>query len=176
MPDWDDNDALAARNAQLRDTLDSVMREVRQRTEALKDVQAAVAALSGRASSPDGAVTAVVDATGVLDRLELSPRAFERSTPEQLARTITQVVRQAAGSVREQVSGAVAPLAEDGGRLVDLPDVLPGAPSLRDVLRVEQRDVPPPPPPPGDDFDGPVLRGASAPQPEPPAAQPPYGQ
>ncbi|AXX33930.1 hypothetical protein APASM_6565 [Actinosynnema pretiosum subsp. pretiosum] len=65
MPDWDDNDALAARNAQLRDTLDSVMREVEQRAEALKDAQAAVAALPGRV-----------------------------------------------GSVREQVSGAMAPLAE----------------------------------------------------------------
>ncbi|GAA2663787.1 MULTISPECIES: YbaB/EbfC family nucleoid-associated protein [Actinosynnema] len=174
MPDWDDNDALAARNAQLRDTLDSVMREVRQRTEALKDVQAAVAALSGRASSPDGSVTAVVDSTGVLDRLELGPRAFERSTPEQLARTITAVVRQAAGSVRDQVSGAMAPLAEDGEPRIDLPDILPGAPSLRDMLRVEPRDETPPPPPPGDDFDGPVLRPSSAP--EPPSAQPPHPQ
>lgn len=166
-----DDDQLAGRNAQLRDTLDGLMRELKQRTDGLKDAQAAISAMSGYASSPDGTVTAKVDSTGVLDELELTSRAFERTTPEQLARTITQVIRKAAGNVREQVQAEMAPLTSDAN-MVDLPDLVPGAPSLRDIFKVEQRDEPVPPPPPSDDdYGNTVLRREAAPP--PPAARRP---
>ncbi len=139
------------------------MRDLKQRTDGLRDAQAAIAAMSGVASSPDGNVVVTVDATGVLDKLELGPRAFERVTPEQLAQTITQVTRRAAMNVREQVNAEMAPLTSDEG-MVDLPDIVPGAPSLRDFFKVEQRDEPAPPPPPSDeDFGDSVLRREAKP-------------
>jgi DNA-binding protein YbaB len=159
-----DDDQLAARNAELRGTLDTLMRELKQRTDGLRDAQAAIAAMSGVASSPDGNVVVTVDSTGVLDKLELGPRAFDRVTPEQLAQTITQVARKAAMNVREQVNAQMAPLTSEEG-VVDLPDIVPGAPSLKDIFKVEQRDEPaPPPPPPSDeDFGSSVLRKEARP-------------
>jgi DNA-binding protein YbaB len=158
-----DDDQLAARNAELRGTLDGLMRELKQRTDGLREAQAAIAAMSGVASSPDGNVVVTVDATGVLDKLELGLRAFERVTPEQLAQTITQVARRAAMNVREQVNAEMAPLTSEEG-MVDLSDIVPGAPSLRDFFKVEQRDEPAPPPPPSDeDFGSSVLRREARP-------------
>ncbi len=158
-----DDDQLAARNAELRGTLDNLMRELKQRTDGLRDAQAAIAAMSGVASSPDGNVVVTVDSTGVLDKLELGPRAFERVTPEQLAQTITQVARKAALNVREQVNAQMAPLTSEEG-MVDLSDIVPGAPSLKDIFKVEQRDEPAPPPPPSDeDFGSSVLRKEARP-------------
>ncbi|MGZ3142122.1 YbaB/EbfC family nucleoid-associated protein [Lentzea chajnantorensis] len=139
------------------------MRELKQRTDGLRDAQAAIAAMSGVASSPDGNVVVTVDATGVLDELELGPRAFDRVTPEQLAQTITQVARRAAMNVREQVNAEMAPLTSEEG-MVDLPDVVPGAPSLKDFFKVEQREEPAAPPPPSDeDFGSSVLRREARP-------------
>jgi DNA-binding protein YbaB len=158
-----DDDQLAARNAELRGTLDNLMRELKQRTDGLRDAQAAIAAMSGVASSPDGNVVVTVDSTGVLDKLELGPRAFERVTPEQLAQTITQVARKAALNVRELVNAQMAPLTSEEG-MVDLSDIVPGAPSLKDIFKVEQRDEPAPPPPPSDeDFGSSVLRKEARP-------------
>ncbi|WP_434452787.1 YbaB/EbfC family nucleoid-associated protein [Lentzea sp. E54] len=134
------------------------MRDLKQRTDGLRDAQAAIAAMSGVASSPDGNVVVTVDSTGVLDKLELGPRAFERVTPEQLAQTITQVSRRAARNVREQVDAHMAPLTSEEGT-IDLPDIVPGAPSIKDIFKVEQRDEPAVPPPPSDeDFGSSVLR------------------
>ena len=82
---------------------------------------------------------------------------------ESLAQTITQVARRAAGNVREQVSAQMAPLTSEEG-MVDLPDIVPGAPSLKDIFKVEQRDEPAPPPPPSDeDFGSSVLRKEARP-------------
>lgn len=155
-----DDDQLAARNAELRGTLDNLMRELKQRTDGLRDAQAAIAAMSGVASSPDGNVVVTVDSTGVLDKLELGPRAFERVTPEQLAQTITQVARKAALNVRDQVDAQMAPLTSEEG-MVDLPDIVPGAPSLKDIFKVEQRDEPAPPS--DEDFGSSVLRKEARP-------------
>ncbi|GAA3841373.1 YbaB/EbfC family nucleoid-associated protein [Saccharothrix violaceirubra] len=154
MSDWDDTDALAARNARLRDTVDGLMRDLRERTDGLREAQEEIAGMAGEASSADGTVTARVDSTGLLDRLDLSSRAFERTTPEQLARVITQVVREAAGGVRERVSARMTPLTSDE-TMVDLPDLVPGAPSLRDMFRVASRDEPVPA---AEEYGGSVLR------------------
>ena len=158
-----DDDQLAARNAELRGTLDNLMQELKQRTDGLRDAQAAIAAMSGVASSPDGNVVVTVDSTGVLDKLELGSRAFERVTPEQLAQTITQVTRRAAMNVRDQVNAQMAPLTSEEG-VIDLPDIVPGAPSLKDIFKVEQRGEPAPPPAPSDeDFGSSVLRKQAQP-------------
>ncbi|GHH37642.1 hypothetical protein GCM10017774_26690 [Lentzea cavernae] len=84
----------------------------------------------------------------------------ERVTPEQLAQTITQVTRRAAMDVRDQVNARMAALTSEEGVL----DVVPGAPSIKDIFRVEQREEPAAPLPPSDeDFGSSVLRKKSRP-------------
>ncbi|MGO1054005.1 YbaB/EbfC family nucleoid-associated protein [Crossiella sp. CA198] len=137
MFDFDaENAELESRNAQLRDRVDDMMRDLREKTDNLREAQARMAAVVGEASSPDGVVTATVGANGVLNKLTLSARAFERVTPESLARTITGVVREAAARAQEQIQEELAPLATEDEPMIDLPDLLPGAPSLADLLRI----------------------------------------
>ncbi|WP_159447667.1 YbaB/EbfC family nucleoid-associated protein [Streptoalloteichus hindustanus] len=131
-------DELEARNAALREQIESGLRELRHRTEGLRAARERVAELTGEATSPDGRVTARVDATGMLTGLELSERAFERTTPERLARIVTEVVRQAATEARHR---AQEELSAFTGNAPDLPDVVPGAPSLRDLYTVEPPEV-----------------------------------
>ncbi|WP_020663713.1 hypothetical protein [Amycolatopsis benzoatilytica] len=47
-------------------------------------------------TSPDGLVRATGGPAGTLDRLEIAPDAFERTTPGQLALTVQDLVRRLA--------------------------------------------------------------------------------
>jgi DNA-binding protein YbaB len=64
-------------------------RELRQRTEAAKT---AILSASATATTGDGAVTATVDANGVLTGLQLTPSASDRGMDE-LARDILTAAR-----------------------------------------------------------------------------------
>nr|WP_157527559.1 YbaB/EbfC family nucleoid-associated protein [Kibdelosporangium sp. MJ126-NF4]CEL15158.1 hypothetical protein [Kibdelosporangium sp. MJ126-NF4]CTQ93246.1 hypothetical protein [Kibdelosporangium sp. MJ126-NF4] len=140
-PDFD-SERLAERNAELRRQVDHMMDEVRRRTEGLKEAQARMAALTGEARSDDGVVRATVDMTGQLTELTLSSRAFEHGTPEALAAEITRVIRRAAASVRTEVRREASRFTPDDD-LIDLPDLVPGAPSLRDLFSVDLVSVEP---------------------------------
>jgi DNA-binding protein YbaB len=133
-PDFD-SERLAERNAELRHQVDGMLGELRRRTEELKEAQERMSQLTGEARSQDGVVTARVDMTGALTSLTLSPRAFDQGTPEQLAAQITKVVKQAAGSVRGEVQREASQFT-DSQDMIDLPDLVPGAPSLRELFRV----------------------------------------
>ncbi|CAM4126127.1 YbaB/EbfC family nucleoid-associated protein [Kibdelosporangium persicum] len=129
----------AERNAELRRQVDQMMDEVRRRTEELKEAQARMSALTGEAQSDDGVVRARVDMTGQLTELTLTSRAFDRGTPEQLAAEITRVVRKAAAGVRTEVHREASQFTPDED-MIDLPDLVPGAPSFRDLFRIELPD------------------------------------
>ncbi|MCE7005721.1 YbaB/EbfC family nucleoid-associated protein [Kibdelosporangium philippinense] len=134
-PDFD-ADRLAERNADLRRQVDKMMEEVRRKTEDLKEAQARMTALTGSSESADGVINARVDMTGNLTELTLTSRAYER-TPEQLAAEITRVIRKAAAGVRTELHREASQFTPDED-LIDLPDLVPGAPSLRDLFRIEQ--------------------------------------
>ncbi|WP_158851390.1 YbaB/EbfC family nucleoid-associated protein [Saccharothrix deserti] len=150
--------ALEARNAALRSQVDTMLVNLERQTAALKEAQAA-APQTATATSPDGLVQAVVNAAGVVTDVKLAPSAFERSTPDKLSRAIVQTIQQATLDVRRQAEEALAPFQN---AMPDLPDLFPGAPSLKNLL--------PQPPPPverprrardedPDEESGPVLRG-----------------
>ncbi|WP_191298180.1 hypothetical protein [Lentzea cavernae] len=70
------------------------------------------------------------------------------------------MTRRAAMDVRDQVNARMAALTSEEGVL----DVVPGAPSIKDIFRVEQREEPAAPLPPSDeDFGSSVLRKKSRP-------------
>jgi DNA-binding protein YbaB len=104
-----------------RAQVEELLADYRRSREQLASVQRELAAVSGRASSPDGMVTATVGAGGKLLSLELSELAYRRHRPEQLAELIVRTVGAAAASAAEdtyQTLSAVLPAAADPAALV----------------------------------------------------------
>ncbi|MEV0678412.1 YbaB/EbfC family nucleoid-associated protein [Actinosynnema sp. NPDC050436] len=128
---------LEARNAAMREQVDTLLAELKTKTAQLRETQERVQAITATAVSKDGAVRASVDSTGALTSLEFSANAFERTTPDKLARLATETVLQAVARSRTELNEVVAPAQQ--GASVDLSELLPGVPSLADL-------IPPPPP------------------------------
>lgn len=123
---------LEARNAAMRENVAALMSDLRRRTADLADAQAKANAVTGKATSEDGLVRAEVNPAGVLTNLEFSWAAFDRYTPESLAKAVLRTSQAAARSAREQVDGALAPLQQE---TPDLSNLFEGAPSFTDLLR-----------------------------------------
>jgi DNA-binding protein YbaB len=138
---------LEARNAAMREQVDSLMSELHRKTAEVREAQARAMAITASATSPDGSVTASVDSAGALTSLEFSPNAFERTTPDKLARVATETVIAAVAKSRTELNEVLS--AAQQGPSIDLSEMLPGVPSLADL-------IPPAPP-----------------VPAPPAQQPP---
>lgn len=147
----------------MRAKVDDLLTQFDERTAQLRAAQQAAAALTANLTSEDRLVRVTIDATGMLTELTIDPDAFDRTTPDALARTISGLVRRGTAQVRQQAADLMRPLTEG---LPDLSDLSPGAPSLADMLPkipdfsapVDEPDpgsimtsapsVPPPPPPP----------------------------
>ncbi|HWC80687.1 MAG TPA: YbaB/EbfC family nucleoid-associated protein [Pseudonocardiaceae bacterium] len=65
----------------------------------LREMQQAVANLTGELTSPDGLVTVQVDSAGQLTDVRVAPDVYARTRPEQLARTVLDLARQAGQDV-----------------------------------------------------------------------------
>lgn len=167
----DDNARLEARNAAMKDQVDTLLEQFERQTAQLRDAQQAASETSATVVSKDGLVRATIDATGTLAKLEIQPNAFERTNPAQLANTVLHLVRQGSLQVKQQVAELMAPITEG---LPDLSDLIEGAPSLQglmpaipDFLAEEEEPVPTKS---DDDFEDPLLRNeATSPTPPPPA-------
>lgn len=115
---------LEEQRAAMRAQVDRMLTELRSRTEELRDAQAAVAGVTGSAASGDRRVSATVDSGGLLAELRLAGDVFDRSTPDQLAAVITDVVRRATQDVRAQVAAIFEPVTRAGPDRVDLRDLV----------------------------------------------------
>lgn len=123
---------LEARNAAMREQVDSLMSELHRKTAELREAQAKAMAITATAVSKDGRVKASVDSSGALTSLEFSPNAFERTTPDKLARVATETVIAAIAKSRTELNEVLAPAQE--GPSIDLSEMLPGVPSLADLI------------------------------------------
>lgn len=130
----------ASRNAALRNQIDDMLADLRKRTADLQDKQEAAAQQTFEASSDDGMVTVRVDATGTVQEVRLSDKAFERTNPEKLARTITSVIREASGTAQRRLQSEFAPEAD----VSNVPEV-PGMPSLQGLINSGPLVEPPDP-------------------------------
>ncbi|WP_244211227.1 YbaB/EbfC family nucleoid-associated protein [Amycolatopsis kentuckyensis] len=146
----DDRAQLEARNAAMKDRMDTLLENFERQTAQLRDAQAAAAETTAQVSSPDGLVRATIDAGGSLAKLEFAPNTFERTTPAQLANTVQSLVRQGSLQVKQKIADLMAPITEG---LPDLSDLVEGAPSLAGLV------------PPIPTFDE-VVAEAPAPRPE----------
>ncbi|WP_244199727.1 YbaB/EbfC family nucleoid-associated protein [Amycolatopsis thailandensis] len=170
----DDSARLEARNAAMKDQVDTLLEQFERQTAQLREAQDAASQTSATVVSQDGLVRATIDATGTLAKLEIQPNAFERTNPAQLANTVLTLVRQGSLQVKQQVADLMAPITEG---LPDLSDLIEGAPSLQglmpsipDFLAEEEEEAPAKS---DEDFDAPLMLKDDAPPPPPPPSAPP---
>ncbi|MCI2419860.1 YbaB/EbfC family nucleoid-associated protein [Saccharopolyspora sp. K220] len=144
---------LEARNAAMREQVSSLLEGLHRQTAQLQEAQAAAMAATGEATSADGLATVRVNAVGIVTDVQISPSAFKTSTPEKLARSFLQAAQAAARDARGKADSAMSPVTE---QVPDLPDLFPGAPSLKDLMPPPPEPTTPPAssnPPEDDDWD-----------------------
>jgi DNA-binding protein YbaB len=141
MSDFDGaSSEKAARNAALRNQIDDMLSDLRKRTADIEEKQAEAAQRSFEVSSDDGVITVRVDATGTVQEVRLSDKAFQRTTPDKLAAGITSVLREAAGTAQHQLRSTFAAEADTS----NVPEV-PGMPAIQGLLRGTPLVEPPDP-------------------------------
>ncbi|MFD0199568.1 MULTISPECIES: YbaB/EbfC family nucleoid-associated protein [Saccharothrix] len=96
-----------------RAQVDELLADYRRSRDQLASVQRDLARISGSATSPDGSVTAVVDAKGTLTDLELDDRAY-RLRPAQLAQLILRTTREAVAKAAEGTYRTLSPVLPAG--------------------------------------------------------------
>ncbi len=96
-----------------RAQVDELLADYRRSRDQLASVQRDLARISGSATSPDGSVTAVVDAKGALTELELTDGAY-RLRPAQLAELILRTTREAAARAAEGAYRTLSPVLPAG--------------------------------------------------------------
>ena len=96
-----------------RAQVDELLADYRRSRDQLASVQRDLARVSGSATSPDGSVTAVVDARGTLTDLELTDGAY-RLRPAQLAQLIVRTTGEAAARAAEGAYRTLSPVLPAG--------------------------------------------------------------
>lgn len=122
---------LEARNAAMRENMNSLLEGLSRQTEQLKQAQEQAFSTIGKASSEDGLVTVQVNSAGIVTDLKLSSSAFRSTTPQKLSEAIVLTIQAAARNARAQADEAFAPIQAD---IPDLPDFFPDAPSLKNLI------------------------------------------
>jgi DNA-binding protein YbaB len=110
---------LERRTAELQQQADAAMQHLQARIAGVRQAQQQAMRATGEATSRDGVVRAVVDATGVVTSLTFAPTAFERSTPDRLAQTAVATIQAAAAQARSRTAEAMAAMRADDGDVVD---------------------------------------------------------
>ncbi|WP_454198113.1 YbaB/EbfC family nucleoid-associated protein [Nocardia sp. Marseille-Q1738] len=128
-------DAAQPSTDALRDQVDSLLEVFEQQRRNLAEAQSALASTAVTAWSSNNLIRVVSNAAGVPVEVHVEPEAFKRSTPEKLGHSITEAVQAAARMALEATQQAVAPLEASAGGIPDLSDLVPGAPSIRDLVR-----------------------------------------
>ncbi|MFE7798462.1 YbaB/EbfC family nucleoid-associated protein [Nocardia sp. NPDC057440] len=138
MDQWE-RDGLRSTNSGIRNQVERILDTLTEQQAQLARAYEQLAAVRASASSADGLVTVTVDGAGVLTDVWFAQQAF-RSTRETLGRSVTEATREAARLANIQNEAITAPLAAGADAMPDLPDLLPGAPSLRDRREPSRRD------------------------------------
>lgn len=116
-----------ARNSAMRETVAQLMTGYQRRLADADRLTRELAELTAQATSPDKLVTVTVGASGAVTEVTLRRDAFERTSPTQLAASITRTAAAAAAEVRGRAQELTAPLRE---HRTDLSDLIEGAPPL----------------------------------------------
>jgi DNA-binding protein YbaB len=88
---------------------DRTMAQLKARVASIQQAQQQAMRARGEATSQDGSVHVVVDATGVVTSLRFADSVFERTTPERLAQTVVATIQSAAAQARGRMAAALPP-------------------------------------------------------------------
>ncbi|WP_328404717.1 YbaB/EbfC family nucleoid-associated protein [Nocardia sp. NBC_00403] len=138
MEQWE-RDGLRSANFGMCNQVEHILDTLAKQRAQVSEVYEQLAAVRASACSADGLVTVTVDGAGVLTDVRFAQEAF-RSTPEKLGKSVTEAGREAARLATEQNEAITAPIAAGADAMPDLPDLVPGAPSLRDSGAPRRRD------------------------------------
>ncbi|GCE39675.1 hypothetical protein Rhow_003199 [Rhodococcus wratislaviensis] len=129
-----DREGLRVREQELQGQIDSMLATLDRQTQDLHAAQQQVAQLRVTGESADGLVQVVVNSVGGVIEVHLAPDAFRRSSPESLGRAMTDAARRAGVAAHAESMRIMGSIVSATETLPDLPDLVPGAPSLRDFL------------------------------------------
>ncbi|WP_227999530.1 YbaB/EbfC family nucleoid-associated protein [Nocardia australiensis] len=138
MEQWE-RDGLRSANFGMRNQVEFILDALAEQRAQVTEVYEQLATVRATASSADGLVTVTVDGAGVLTDVQFAQEAF-RSTPEKLGRAVTEAGQNAARLANEQNQTITAPITAGADAMPDLPDLVPGAPSLREVRAPWRRE------------------------------------
>ncbi|WP_405165575.1 YbaB/EbfC family nucleoid-associated protein [Nocardia sp. NBC_01499] len=125
---------LEARSEGLGEQVQSMLATFEQQRHDFADVQAQVAKMTAEAWSSDKLVRVVSNTAGVPIEVHMVADAFRRSTPEKLGRSVAEAAQIAARLAAEQSRRAFAPITGAADKMPDLSDLVPGAPSIKDLF------------------------------------------
>ena len=100
----------------------------------LATVQQRRAQLSANASAADGTVTVRVDSRGVVVETVIDESYWDTHDLADLGKHVTAAAQAAARDVERRSVDLFAPLARRRAQFPSLPDIVPGAPDIRDLL------------------------------------------
>ncbi|MFD3428763.1 YbaB/EbfC family nucleoid-associated protein [Nocardia fluminea] len=140
MDDW--SAPTRAENNALRAQIDSMLDTFNAEKSALLDAQAQAAALVS-VWSADGLVRVSGTIAGVSE-VHIAADAFKKATPESLGSSVTEAVTELARQTSQVQQRALGSLT---GSMPDLSDLVPGAPSMKDLIAQLTPPSPPLPDP-----------------------------
>ncbi|WP_280234879.1 YbaB/EbfC family nucleoid-associated protein [Nocardia cyriacigeorgica] len=130
----DDREAMRSRNDALRTQVGDMLETFERQRHELAAAQQRIANAQVTAWSSDNLVRVTSNAAGIPLEVHIEPDAFKRTNPERLGRSITEAVQAAAREGVQVSQQAFAPIEAAADELPDLPDLVPGAPSIRDLV------------------------------------------
>ncbi|MEV0250468.1 YbaB/EbfC family nucleoid-associated protein [Nocardia sp. NPDC050712] len=130
-----EGEALRARNDALRGEVDALLATFEEQQREFAAAQERLATATVTAWSADNLIRVTANSAGVPTEVHVEPEAFKRSTPEKLGHSITEATQAAAKLAGEEARRAFGAVERLGADIPDLPDLVPGAPSIKDLVR-----------------------------------------
>ena len=127
-------DNLRARNDALQAQIDGMLEDLDRQSQSLSAAQAEVSRLRVTGESADKLARVQVDSVGAVVDVDISQSALRNGDVSALNRAVAEAARNAAASAREQVTQTMSTVIGMPGQMPDLPDLVPGSPSLRQIF------------------------------------------
>lgn len=129
-------DDMYSANNELKRMVDSLLDGIDEQVANLPGVVERLSTSRSSQWSADRRVEVTVDAYGIVLSVRLADDALSGTTPEKLAAAMTEAAKAAAATAQRRRAEIVAPITDATVGLPDLPDLYPGAPSLREIRTI----------------------------------------
>ncbi len=139
-----ERDEIRSANNHLKDVLADVQGEFDREMAEFGEVNQKLAEMKVHATSPNNLARVTVDSAGVVVNVEITEDAYRRSTPKQLSQDLNVTIRGAVEAVGKARAQIMAPLRAIVDNMPELDEIVPGAPSMRDIrARLAEQPEPP---------------------------------